>query len=129
MAKDLRFPTMPLAEEFDVGDDSDLPGLDQPYTRDDIDAILNSPGASLEERRELLRRMADDLKARQGMDEASEFGDLIEEMNDALASLDQPADGLGTPAAYAFAPEDRALAPDEILERAEEEEARDREEG
>jgi hypothetical protein len=125
MAKDLRFPTMPLAEEFDVGDDSDLPGLNQPYTLDDIDAILNSPAASVEDRKELLRRMVDDLQARQGMDEASEYGDLLEQARGAMATLDQPADGIGTPGAFAYDPEDRALAPDEIMERAEEEAARD----
>ena len=125
MAKDLRFPTMPLAEEFDVGDDSDLPGLDQPYTLDDIDAILNSPAASVGDRQELLRRMIDDLQARQGMDEGSEYGDLLEQARGAMAALDQPADGIGTPGAFAFDPEDRALAPDEIMERAEEEAARD----
>ena len=125
MAKDLHFPTMPLAEEFDVGDDSDLPGLDQPYTLDDIDAILNSPGASVGERRELLRRMVDDLQARRGMDEASEFGDLLEQARGAMAALEQPGDGIGTPGAFAFDPQDRALAPDEVMERAEEEAARD----
>lgn len=127
MAKDLRFPTMPLAEEFDV-DDSDLPGLDQPYTLDDIDAILNSPEGSVDDRREILRRMAGDLQARRGMDEASEFGDLIDRIRGALASLEQPGDGIGLPGAFAYDPGDRALAPDEILERAEEEEAREREE-
>jgi hypothetical protein len=127
MAKDLRFQAMPLAEEFDVGDDSDMPGFDQPYTHDDIDAILNSASATVEERRELLRRMADDLQARQGMDEASEFGDLLEDVRGALAALDEPGDGIGTPGAYAFDPEDRAMAPDEIMERAEDEEARERE--
>ena len=126
MAKDLRFQAMPLAEEFDVGDDSDLPGFDQPYTLDDIDAILNSPSSTVEERRELLRRMLDDLQARQGMDEASEYDDLIEQVSGALSVLDEPSDGIGTPGAFAFDPEDRALAPDEILERAEEEEERER---
>lgn len=125
MAKDLRFPTMPLAEEFDVGDDSDLPGLDQPYTLDDIDAILNSPAASVGDRQELLRRMIDDLQARQGMDETSEYRDLLQQARGAMVALTQPGDGIGTPGAYAYDPEDRALAPDEIMERAEEEAARD----
>jgi len=128
MAKDLRFQANPLAEEFDVGDDSDLPGFDQPYTLDDVDTILNSPSGTVEERRELLRRMLDDLQARQGMDEAREYPDLIEEVRRALSTLDETGDGIGTPGAFAFDPEDRAMAPDEILERAEEEEAREREE-
>jgi hypothetical protein len=80
MAKDLRFQSNPLAEEFDVGDDSDMPGFNQPYTLDDVDAILSSPNATTEERRDLLQRMADDLQARQGMDETGEYGDLLEQI-------------------------------------------------
>lgn len=126
MAKELRFEMNPLAEEFDVGDDSDMPGFDQPVTRDDVDAVLNSPTGSVEERREILRRMLGDLQARQGMDEADEYGALIDEVTGALATLDEPGDGIGTPGAFAFDPDDRALAPDEIMERAEEEAARER---
>jgi hypothetical protein len=125
MAKDLRFPTMPLAEEYDVGDDSDLPGYDQPITQDDIDAVLNSARGTVEERRQLLRRMLDDLQARQGMDESAEFSDLIGEIDRALATLDMPSDGVGTPGAYAHDAADRDLQPDEILERAEDERAED----
>jgi hypothetical protein len=124
MAKDLRFQSTPLAEEFDVGDDSDLPGFDQPYSRDDVDAILNSPSGSIEERRDELHRMLNDLRARADMDEAGEYGGLIEDIKAALATLASPSDGVGTPDAYAFDPDDRALAPDEILERAEEERGR-----
>ena len=124
MAKDLRFPAMPLAEEYDVGDDSDLPGYDQPITQDDVDAVVNSARGTVDERRELLRRMLDDLQARQGMDESAEFGDLIGEIERALATLDMPSDGIGTPGAYAHDSADRALQPDEILERAEDERTR-----
>ena len=129
MAKDLHFQSNPLAEEFDVGDDSDMPGFDQPYTLDDVDAILSSPNATTEERRDLLQRMADDLQARQGMDETGEYGDLIEQIRGALATLEAPADGIGTPGSYAFDPDDRAMAPDEIMERAEDEAEQDRLEG
>ena len=54
---------------------------------------------------------------------------LIEEIRGAIATLEDPGDGIGTPAAFGFDAEDRVLAPDEIMERAEEEEAREREEG
>ena len=124
MAKDLRFQSTPLAEEFDVGDDSDPPGFDQPYSRDDVDAILNSPSGTLEERRDALRRMLDDLRARTGMDQAEEYRDLIDDIRAALATLASPSDGIGTPDTFAFDPDDRALAPDEILERAEDESRR-----
>ncbi len=129
MAKDLRSQMTPLAEDFDVGDDSDLPGFDQPYTLDDVDAVLSSASASIEERREVLRRMLNDLQARRGMDETNEYGDLIEGVRGALATLDEPVDGTGAPGALAFDTDDSALAPDEIMERAEDEEARGREEG
>jgi hypothetical protein len=121
MSKDLRFQSMPLAEEYDVGDDSDLPGYDQPITQDDVDAVLNSSRGTIEERRTLLRRMLDDLQARQGMDESAEYGDLIAQVRGALATLARPADGLGTPSAYAHEPTERAIQPDEVLERLEEE--------
>jgi hypothetical protein len=124
MAKDLRFPAMPLAEEYDVGDDSDLPGYDQPITQDDIDAVVNSARGTVEERRKLLRSMLDDLQARQGMDESAEFGDLVGEIERALATLDMPSDGIGTPGAYAHDPADRAVQPDEILQRIEDERTR-----
>lgn len=127
MAKDLRFESNPLAEEFDVGDDSDMPGFDQPYTLDDVDAILNSAGAE-DERRALLMRMLDDLRARGGMDESGEYADMIEAVRGALATLREAADGTATSGVFAFDPDDRAMAPDEILERAEDEEAREREE-
>ena len=124
MAKDLRFPAMPLAEEYDVGDDSDLPGYDQPITQDDVDAVVSSARGTVAERRELLRRMLDDLQARQGMDVSAEFGDLMGEIERALATLDMPFDGIGTPGAYAHDSADRAVQPDEILERAEDERTR-----
>lgn len=126
MAKDLHFQSMPLAEDFDVGDDSDLPGLDQPYTLDDVDAILNSPSGTVEERQDLLRRMLEDLQARQGMDQAGEYSGLIEQIRGALATLASPADGIGATGAYGFDADDRVLAPDEIMERAEEEAEEDR---
>jgi hypothetical protein len=126
MARDLDFETTPLAEEFDVGDDSDLPGFDQPITGDDIDAILNSSRATESAKREQLLRIRDDLAVRQRMDEADEYGELVRQINDAIAALKAPADGLGTPGAYGFDPADRALQPDEILERAEEENEDDR---
>ena len=129
MAKDLRFQASPLAEEFDVGDDSDMPGFDQPYTRDDVDAVLNAAETSVEERRAILLGMIEDLQARQGMDEGNEYGTLIEEIRSAVAALEEPADGIGTPGSFAFDPDDRAVAPDEILERAEDEAALEREEG
>jgi hypothetical protein len=121
MAKDLRFQSTPLAEEYDVGDDSDLPGYDQPIAQDDIDAVLNSSRGSIEERRALLSRMLDDLRAREGMDESAEYDSLIAQIRAALATLDRPADGLGTPTAYAHEPSERAMQPDEVLERLEDE--------
>jgi cytochrome c556 len=129
MSRDLRFSSTPLAEEFDVGDDSDMPGFDQPYTSDDIEAIVSSADATVEERCEVLRRMLNDLENRQDMDRTQEFAPLIDEVRAALAALSEPADGIGPPGAFAYDPEERALAPDEILEREEEEEARRQAEG
>jgi hypothetical protein len=121
MARDLRFPVMPVAEEFDVGGDSDLPGYGQPIAQDDIDAVLSAASESVEERRALLLRMLDDISARQGMDQSHEYDGLARQIQDALATLSLPGDGLGTPDAYAFDDSERTEQPDEILERAEEE--------
>jgi hypothetical protein len=128
MAKSLNFPTMPLAEEYDVGDDSDLPGFDQPITVDDIDAIVDSSRMSIEEKRGLLARILDDLQARRGMDLSHDFDDLAGRVRDGIATLKLPPDGDGTPSAYGFDANDRLMQPDEILERAEEEAADDRDE-
>jgi hypothetical protein len=121
MARDLHFPASPLAEEFDVGDDSDLPGYDQPVSQDDIEAVLNSAVGTVEERREQLLAMLEDLRGRQGMDETREYAGLIEQIELALADLDFAGDGLGTPDAYAADPADQLLQPDEIMEREEDE--------
>jgi hypothetical protein len=121
MARNLAFETTPLAEEFDVGDDSDLPGVDQPITADDIDAIVNSGRATEAAKNAQLSRLRDDLGARRGMDETDEYDALLQQIDTALASLRAPADGIGTPGAFGFDAADRALQPDEILERAEEE--------
>jgi hypothetical protein len=130
MAKDKEMSThthtqvSPLSADFDVGDDSDLPGFGQPYTIDDIDALANSGRGTVQERREILQNMLNDLETRQGMDEADEYDYLIERIQDALAALDAPADGIGTPGAFAHDADDRLEQPDEILEREEEERER-----
>ena len=122
MPTNVHTPVSPLAAALDVGDDYDLPGFSQPITVDDIDAVLSSARGTVAERREILGAMLDDLRARQGMDEADEYDYLIERIEDSLASLDAPADGIGTPGAYAHDADMRPEQPDEILERMEEEE-------
>src|SRR5688572_17240246 len=116
MARDHQFQSTPLAEDFDVGDDSDMPGDDQPITQDDIDEILNSPNATVEERRAMLLELLNDIGARRGMDADNEYDSLAGEIGAALATLDAAGDGIGTPGAYGFDPEDRAQSPDDILE-------------
>jgi hypothetical protein len=121
MAKDLHFKTMPLAEEYDVGDDSDSPGYGQPLSFDDIDAVLNDSNGTVEDRRSFLLRMLEDLQTREGISQAHEYDALIGRVQDALALLAQPGDGIGNPGSYAYDDADRAEQPDEVLERAEEE--------
>lgn len=121
MARDIRSPAVPVAEEFDVGDDSDLPGLSQPIGQDDIDAIVGSSEQSVEDRRAALDSMLDDLRARRGMDRSGETAGLIAQIQAALDTLTQPGDGYGTPEAVGLDEDARVEQPDEILERAEEE--------
>jgi hypothetical protein len=121
MARDVRFPTTPVAEDFEVGDDSDSPGFDQPFSGDDIDALVSSGRGTVIERREMLQRARADLEQRRVMDESGDAAALVARIDDALATLAAPADGIGTPGAYAHDARDRAMQPDEILEREEDE--------
>ena len=125
MARDSGLQSSPFGENFDVGDDSDLPAFDQPYGFDDIDAIRSDSGATVAQRREQLRRMLDDLRARRGMDQTGEFDELIQEVRGALSSLALSADDSVD---MILSGEDAAMAPDEILERAEDEAALERDE-
>jgi hypothetical protein len=124
-------PGSPLAEDYRVGDDDDMPGLDEPISVDDIDAVLFSPRGSTEDRRATLQAMLGELQTRQSMDADSDMQTdiqaLTERIQDALASLDGDGEGDGTPGAYGFDPDMRAEQPDEILERAEDEAAADKE--
>jgi hypothetical protein len=38
MPRELNSFSSPLAEDFELGDDSDMSGLDEPVTSDDVDA-------------------------------------------------------------------------------------------
>jgi hypothetical protein len=120
-------PGSPLAEDYRVGDDDDMPGLDEPISIDEIDAVLFSASGSMEDRRETLAAMLGELQTRQSMDADSDMQTdmqaLIDRIQDALASLDGDPEGDATPGAYGFDPDMRADQPDEILERAEEEAA------
>jgi hypothetical protein len=122
-------PGSPLAEDYRVGDDDDMPGLNEPISIDDIDAVLFSASGSLEDRRETLTAMLGELQTRQSMDADSDMQTdiqaLMDRIQDALASLDEDPAGDGTPDAYGLDPDIRAEQPDEILERAEEEAAAD----
>jgi hypothetical protein len=119
MTREVRFPASPIAEDLEVGDDSDLPGLDQPLTIDDIDAILGSARGTVAQRRELLSRAREDLLQRAAMDETGEFADLAARVDDALAALGQAGEVVGPPGAIAHDASERAMQPDEILEREE----------
>ena len=120
MARDIDRPGSSLAAEFDVGGDDDLPGLGQPYTADDIDAILSSSRGTTEEKRELLLKIRNDLEVRSSMDMEDDAASLFRRIDDALATLAAPGDGYGTPSAYGMDPQTRTSQPDEELERLEE---------
>ena len=119
MAREIDRPGSSLAAEFDVGDDDDLPGVGQPYTADDIDAILNSSRGSTDEKRDLLSKIRNDLEARSSMDMEDETTSLFDRIDDALATLGTRGDGDGTPSAYGMDPQTRTDQPDEELERLE----------
>ena len=74
-----------------VGGDGDTPGLSQPITVDEIQDVLMSD-APVEERIARLQGMRHDLSQRASGDMGSEFGELIAEIDGALATLNGPAD-------------------------------------
>ncbi|HEX2256881.1 MAG TPA: hypothetical protein VHG92_09345 [Afifellaceae bacterium] len=113
-------PGSPLAEEFDVGGDSDMPGADQPVTLDDIDAIIYSPRGTVEERCAALRAILDDLEVRHSMDLSTDLDELAARAREGLRQL-QGSQGTGTPSSYGFDPDERVDQPDLIQERRENE--------
>jgi hypothetical protein len=121
MSRELHIQATPLAEDFEPGDDGDLPGLDQPVTSDDIAAIVGSSRISSQAKSAMLQQIRDDLQTRDRLEQRGELDGLIGEVEAGLRAVDQSGDGIGTPAAYGFDAETRVLQPDEILERAEEE--------
>ena len=74
-----------------VGGDGDTPGLSQPITSDEIQDVLmsDSPVADREARLQEMRR---DLEMRRSGDTGDEFGELIVEIDGALATLNGGAD-------------------------------------
>ena len=86
-----------------VGGDGDTPGLSQPITVDEIQDVLMSD-EPVEQRRNRLMEMRDDLVARSSGDQGREFEPLLDEVNGAIATLDGPADTFGTREAVGLAP-------------------------
>ena len=74
-----------------VGGDGDTPGLSQPITVDEIQDVTMSD-ASVADRVARLEGMRRDLNARASGDMGNEFGELIAEIDGALATLNGPAD-------------------------------------
>ncbi|MCF1503351.1 hypothetical protein [Afifella sp. H1R] len=115
-------PGVPFSSDYDVGGDADEPGLAQPITTDDLDALAHSARGTVEERREALRGALDELEARRSMDVSHDVDGVIAYGRDLLKSLwgTSPVSSVetGDPEGFGFAPEDRLDQPDEILERA-----------
>ena len=105
-----------------------MPGFDQPYTSDDIEAIVSAADATVEERCEVLRRILNDLENRQDMDRTQEFAPLIDEVRPPLPpSANRPTASGRRALSPTILTNGRSL--DEILEREEEEDARRQAEG
>lgn len=96
--------------DVQVGDDGDAAGIAQTITVDDIQAIVAAP-EPVENRREQLKMMKNDLEARMSADRGHEFDTLMEEVDRAIAQLDDPAADAG----FVIDEADRsdALSPDD----------------
>ncbi len=79
--------TIPAPVDLAVGGDGDTPGAAQPITSDDILALRHAP-EPLETRREQLNHLKSVLFTRQTGDRLDEARTLIQEIDDALATLD-----------------------------------------
>jgi hypothetical protein len=69
-----------------AGGDADMPGIAQPVTSDDIQAILAAP-FSIEERKERLLQIRNDLQSRRHADGDNDMALLIAEVEGALEAL------------------------------------------
>ena len=78
-----------------VGGDGDTPGLSQPITVDEIQDVIMSD-APVADRIARLQGMRRDLEQRAAGDMGGEFGELITEIDGALATLNGPADTYAT---------------------------------
>ena len=90
-----------------VGGDGDTPGLSQPVTSDEVQDIMMSEKPR-EERVMRLRELRMDLARRQGADMGGEFDSLIAEIDDAIATLNGPADTVGMRDSLGLAADERA---------------------
>ena len=73
--------------DMSAGGDADMPGIAQPVTSDDIQAILASP-FPLEERRQRLIQIRNDLQSRSHADGSNDMALLLEEVEGAIDTLD-----------------------------------------
>ncbi|WP_026379600.1 hypothetical protein [Afifella pfennigii] len=110
-------PGVPTAADYDVGGDADEPGLSQPITLDDIEALAHSARGSAKERRRALTGIVNELEVRRSMDVSGELDPLLARGRELLATLSRESAGEGGPEGFGWAPEDRPQRPDEILER------------
>lgn len=100
--------------DVEIGGDADVPGIAQTVTLHDIHALAYG-AAPLEERRQKLGVMREEMRARLAADGGGDIAALLDEVERAMATLDQPATIDGTRASVGKIPEDRVdgQAPDE----------------
>ena len=96
------------AVDMEVGGDDDTPGIAQELTTDDIDDIVFDANLSLGERRERLMELRDELDARRSGDFMGDMNELMEHLNDRLASLGNRMESQTTSDSTGMSPDDRS---------------------
>jgi hypothetical protein len=93
---------------MEVGGDDDTPGIAQELTTDDIDDIVFEANLSLGERRERLMELRDELDARRSGDFMGDMNELMEHLNDRIASLGNRTESQTVSDSTGMSPDDRS---------------------
>lgn len=69
------------------------PGLGNPVTIDEVQDIYNDPSLSVQDRKDALNRLRQEMVGRDSADIEEGFDDVIKEIDRGLSLLDLPAEG------------------------------------
>jgi len=86
-----------LAVDTQIGDDAFMPGLSNPVTADEITDIYSNPKMPVEERRDALNKLRQEMVGRQSADLRDDTSALIAKIDEGLGYLAEGGDGSADP--------------------------------